>query len=239
MAYPSYNSPTNCWKGCTKCRLHTKRRNVIVSSQLIVHCPSKNYLPVRNNGNHVGVHRILSLPPENIRAAWRWLAQREGKEVLDRNYPHILTIGEAPGESEDLKGVPFYGVSGNILHTIFAYSQSTFLTTVTNTVCCRPVHTEETTTKSNLWGKNREPEEAEQELCLNHTFELLTSYHFDGVLLVGKIAETYNNKFLTHTLPTISIVHPAYIARQDYKLLTIKEQARKLQLWLKTLSRSS
>lgn len=147
---------------------------------------------------------------------------------------HLLVIGEAPGESEDVFGMPFIGVSGTIMNMVWSYSRTTFLSTVINTVCCRPVHTEETTTEKRLIGRNRQPVKAEQDLCIDHTIQIMMSYRFQGVITLGKIAQEYLDR-LTTSLPTLNLFHPAYISRMDYKLITIKEEARKLELWLKNL----
>ena len=140
-------------------------------------------------------------------------------------------IGEAPGESEDFHGVPFYGVAGHILRTVLDYSRTRFLATITNTVCCRPTATDPISNRLT----NRKPETSEQFLCLSHTQELLQAYKFDGVILFGEVADEYNKQFIKTTLPTLQLYHPAYIARLNYKLKPIREEGRKIQLWVKSL----
>lgn len=140
-------------------------------------------------------------------------------------------IGEAPGESEDFHGVPFYGVAGHILRTVLDYSRTRFLATLTNTVCCRPTGIDPKTERV----INRKPEPSEQFLCLSHTQELLDSYQFHGVILLGEVADEYNKQFVKTHLPTLQLYHPAYIARLNYKLYTIREEGRKIQKWVKSL----
>ncbi len=57
-------------------------------------------------------------------------------------FPKIMIIGEAPGEQEDIKGIPFVGRSGDLLtKALFAaFDNEYFWTKVynTNTVKCRP-----------------------------------------------------------------------------------------------------
>lgn len=209
--------------------------------QEIIHCPTKHYLPARNEGNHVGVHPINPLPPGKEWLAG-WYLERKNLYVRPPAFrssstlpfPHILVIGMAPGESEDLHGKPFVGISGNILNTVFAYAQSTFLMTCTNTVCCRPYHNPETTPAIKLHGKNRDPEPSEMEHCKPHIAQLLLSYKFSGVLTLGELA-TKHMKTFDHRLPTLSLFHPAYIARLAFKLYTIRDEAKKLQKWLNQL----
>lgn len=111
----------------------------------------------------------------------------------------------------------------------------TALCTITNTVCCRPVHTPETSPQLTKFGTNRQPEESEQDLCKDHFLELLLFHRPSGILLLGDVAKKYYTRLSLPNLPTLSLFHPAYIARMDYKLYTIRTQARELELWLKTL----
>lgn len=211
--------------------------------QNIVHCPSKSFLPSRNNGVHKGIHRIIPLPPGN---EWRAAVYLETNNLYvapptfkppnaPLPFPHILIVGMAPGESEDLHGEPFIGRSGNILNTMLAYSYSTFLMTCTNTVCCRPFHKKGITADEFLWGKNRDPEPAEMEHCKDHITQILLSYKFTGVLTLGEVA-TKHMKSFKHGLPSLSLYHPAYIARLGFKLYTIKDEAQKLKQWLRELN---
>ena len=100
---------------------------------------------------------------------------------------------------------------------------------------------------------NREPTKAEIELCKPHIDELLEWYQPHGVVYLGKIAESYKDpKYLVHEakllhtdaklfrhtaykkdfvyrhVPTLSLFRPAYIAKLEYKLLTIRKEAKKL-----------
>lgn len=196
----------------------------------IIHVVDKPRPPFHNPY----IHKINPLPPENLEDAWAWINQKYPLKHLRQYPPHILIVGEAPGESENLHGQPFYGIAGHILRTTFSWSMSTFLATITNTVCCRPVHTPETTTDEKKWRQNRQPEKSEQDLCKPHFTQLLESYQFDGLMILGEVADEYVKQFSLN-LPTLKLYHPAYIARLNYKLLTIKEEAKKIELWVKTL----
>lgn len=104
-----------------------------------------------------------------------------------------------------------------------------------------------------LLNWNREPTKAEIDLCKPHIDELVEWYQPHGVVYLGKIAESYKDpkyliseikllepeaKLFRHTsykagfaqrhVPTLSLFHPAYIARLEYKLLTIRKEAKKL-----------
>jgi uracil-DNA glycosylase len=71
------------------------------------------------------------------------------------------------------------------------------------------------------WNRNPTPGEIEQ--CAPHIDEIIQVYKPDGIVYLGEIAKSYR-----HTLPTLSLYHPAYIARMEYKLITVKKQAKQL-----------
>jgi len=76
----------------------------------------------------------------------------------------VMFIGEAPGQSEDLKGEPFVGAAGQLLDellTIAGLSRADVF--ITNVVKCRP-------------PRNREPKRSEIATCtpyLNRQIELI------------------------------------------------------------------
>lgn len=105
-----------------------------------------------------------------------------------------------------------------------------------------------------LQNWNREPTSAEIETCRPHIDELVQVFQPHAIVYLGKVAESYNvpryripieqlltpeAKLFRHTKTdseefvyrhpsTLSLYHPAYIARLEYKLLTLKKEARKL-----------
>ncbi len=65
----------------------------------------------------------------------------------------IMFIGEAPGATEDIKGIPFCGAAGKFLDEmleVIGLGRSDIF--ITNTVKCRP-------------PENRDPEDSEKEAC--------------------------------------------------------------------------
>lgn len=224
MGYDHHSTPIDSWEGCTKCRLHEHRRKVVVTKQM-VSLPDPS-IPEAPNVPRYRQTNLKPLLPQRLETVWSHFNTDPLK--------HILIIGEAPGEAEDAFGLPFIGTSGTIFNRICSFCNYAFLATVTNTVCCRPTHTPETTDKKNMIGRNRQPKKDEQDACVSHTIQLLLSYEFDGIVTLGEIAKDYLED-LTTNLPVLNLHHPAYIARMDYKLITIKEQARLLELWLKRL----
>lgn len=66
----------------------------------------------------------------------------------------VVLIGEAPGENEDLQGIPFVGRAGKLLNEFLAKAELSRENDlyIINTVKCRP-------------PKNRVPTDAEKEAC--------------------------------------------------------------------------
>ena len=159
----------------------------------------------------------------------------------------ILFIGEAPGELENRTGYPFVGISGRILEKIIGFTGLDFPYIITNAVGCRPVSLtyldydfEKNPVDSldelipgedyELYDWNREPTKAEIATCRPHIDELVQNYNPDGVVYLGKIAQSYAT-----TLPKLSLHHPAYIARQEYKLILALKQAKALRKFVTEL----
>ncbi|MCC8406502.1 MAG: uracil-DNA glycosylase [Rickettsia endosymbiont of Sceptobius lativentris] len=149
----------------------------------------------------------------------------------------IMLIGEAPGSTEDLKGIPFCGESGNLLdnmlHAIGISRKNNAY--ITNTVFWRP-------------PANRQPTLEEVDICRPFVEKHIALINPKLIILVGSTAATsllgknsgitkirqeyyfYTNKYLSAPIQTTAIFHPAYLLRQPmqkrtswYDLLKIKE----------------
>lgn len=126
----------------------------------------------------------------------------------------IMFIGEAPGQNEDMTGIPFIGRAGQLLRKFLfetGYTNDDFY--IANTIKCRP-------------PKNRKPTNEEKQACrhfLDKQIELLNpkvivlvgataleSFIFDKKLTIskarGKIFEIDKRKF-------VPIFHPSYLLR--------------------------
>lgn len=164
----------------------------------------------------------------------------------------LLFIGEAPGEFEDYLGVPFVGRAGSILSVLFDFCRADFTYVITNTVCCRPVdviyldHSTDPATHDKLkrgtdyelMNFNREPTKEEMDLCRPHIDEILVDLDPHGVVYLGKTAQSYTKKHMAKLgkkLPTLSLHHPAYIARLEYKVQIVRKEAAKLSHFVETL----
>ena len=149
----------------------------------------------------------------------------------------ILVIGEAPGQEEDLAGVPFIGRSGELLMNAFKSinldRQTNFY--ITNNIFWRP-------------PGNRKPTDEEMEICRPYLAKIVEIVNPKVIICVGSVAaqnvlkteETISNlrnKVFLESVPLkytgkiFAIYHPSYLLRNPSKkydmykdLLFIKEQ---------------
>ncbi len=228
---PAYHNTTPLadWSGCTRCRLHTTRRNVITRRSGFI-------------DNGVITHTAFFDKPNPTLPI-----------------PHVLFIGEAPGSLEDNTGLAFWGPAGRILTLVLKESSQahpnykfikpdnpeaeslrkkfgsiSYYFTITNTVCCRPTHTQETTVAAHKHGCQRSPVAAEINICKPHINELfLCPLRITHVVCLGEVAnQTYNS--LSHPIPALHLTHPAGILRQNYYALPIIKVGRQLRTWITT-----
>lgn len=120
----------------------------------------------------------------------------------------ILLIGEAPGQSEDSVGIPFYGPSGQLLDqmTLEAWGINGPSYVITNTVFCHPT--------DKAGGRNREPFKEEVLACMPNLMNVVDTVYPRLYIFAGKVAERYYVKMLK---PNITILHPAYLMRTGGK----------------------
>lgn len=149
----------------------------------------------------------------------------------------ILVIGEAPGQEEDIAGVPFIGRSGELLMNAFKSinlerSKNFY---ITNNIFWRP-------------PGNRKPTDEEMEICRPYLAKIVEIIKPQAIICVGSVAaqnvlqteETISNmrnkiytqaKSFVYTGKIFAIYHPSYLLRNPSKkydmykdLLFIKEQ---------------
>ena len=136
----------------------------------------------------------------------------------------IMVIGEAPGNNEDLQGIPFCGDSGKLLDEAFKAinlerSKDYY---ITNVIFWRP-------------PGNRPPTNEELAICRPFVERHMALLNPEILILVGSSAmnsvlqteEKISNirgkiinfapKFLTKSIPTMTIFHPSYLMRQPTK----------------------
>jgi len=130
----------------------------------------------------------------------------------------VVLIGEAPGENEDLQGIPFIGRAGKLLNEFLneaGLSREKDLYII-NTVKCRP-------------PKNRVPTETEKEACRLFLISQIEIIEPKIILLCGATAlkSFYNGKSTISKIrgeifdveingkkyPAMPIFHPSYLLR--------------------------
>lgn len=110
------------------------------------------------------------------------------------------------------------GENRRLLRLILDRLDYSFDAIITNVVSCRP--TEE--------DKARPPTPSEIERCRPKLQEVFDYTEYEAIIYVGKVATSITSK-----LPTHYILHPAAIARMEYRMFAIKEQALLLNRFLK------
>lgn len=128
-------------------------------------------------------------------------------------HAELMLIGEAPGQQEDLQGLPFVGKAGQLLtEMIRAIGMTREEVYITNVVKCRPPN-------------NRDPKPEEMAVCgvyLQRQIELVRP---KMILAVGRISAQYllqtdapisklrGKVHFLGEIPLIVIYHPAYLLR--------------------------
>lgn len=88
----------------------------------------------------------------------------------------IMFVGEGPGEQEDLQGVPFVGAAGKLLDDMLSIIDiDRTKCYIANIVKCRP-------------PRNRDPEEIEQEACINYLFHQIELVQPRVLVCLGRVA---------------------------------------------------
>ena len=98
--------------------------------------------------------------------------------VFGTGNPHavLMFVGEAPGESEDLSGTPFVGRAGKLLDKYLEYvgipREDVY---ITNILKCRP-------------PQNRDPEEREQDACMDYLRQQVKLIRPKMIVCLGRIS---------------------------------------------------
>ena len=140
----------------------------------------------------------------------------------------IMFIGEGPGGDEDRTGVPFVGKAGKLLDMVFSEvgikREDVY---IGNIIKCRP-------------PMNRNPEEGEQEACLDYLRNQVMLIKPKIIVLLGSIALKRilgKDYFITRArgkwvekrgilyMPTF---HPAAVLRDDSKLDALTQDLREV-----------
>ncbi|MGL9758722.1 MAG: uracil-DNA glycosylase [Wolbachia sp.] len=150
----------------------------------------------------------------------------------------IMLVGEAPGANEDLQGIPFCGASGMLLDKMLsAINLDRTKVYISNTVFWRP-------------PGNRKPTDLELDMCRPFVEKHIALISPQILVLVGGIAcyslldntktistlrgrfHAYTNQYLSHSITTSAIFHPAYLLRQPMQKRLAWEDLKKIREYL-------
>jgi uracil-DNA glycosylase family 4 len=152
----------------------------------------------------------------------------------------IMVIGEAPGNHEDLKGIPFCGDSGNMLNEILMSinlkRENDFY--LTNVIFWRP-------------PGNRRPTDEELAICRPFVERHIALFAPKIIILVGSTAMSailglkdpitkirgeildYQADFLTSPSKIFTIFHPSFLMRQPMKKKIVWQDMLTLEKFIK------
>lgn len=115
----------------------------------------------------------------------------------------VLFVGEGPGKSEDLMGIPFCGASGVLLHAaIDAVNTQRISTYFANILACRPCDEHK--------GPNRPPTLVEAAKCQPRLEQISALVKPEVVILLGKVTQKFGKILFPDAY---HLMHPAYILR--------------------------
>lgn len=140
------------------------------------------------------------------------------------NNSKVMVIGEAPGNHEDLQGIPFCGDSGKVLDDMFRAINMTRAENfyITNVIFWRP-------------PGNRRPTEEELAICRPFVERHIQLMNPEVLVLVGATSMSavlginepigqirgkfmdFSPNFLAKKIKTFTIFHPSYLMRQPSK----------------------
>lgn len=138
----------------------------------------------------------------------------------------IMFIGEAPGQDEDLQGIPFVGRAGQLLNKLLAHVQlKREEVYIANILKCRPPN-------------NRDPLPEEVAQCLPYLHKQIEMIRPKLLVALGRVAgqnllntaESLTNMrkrvWSYRDIPLIVTYHPAFVLRYNDKLDSAMEDMR-------------
>jgi DNA polymerase len=141
----------------------------------------------------------------------------------------VLFVGEAPGEQEDLSGIPFVGRAGKLLDKfLFAVDIDRDKVYIANILKCRP-------------PKNRDPLPAEEDACIGYLREQVSLINPKVIVCLGrisamrlikpdfKITQEHGQLFKKGNYIMTAVYHPAAVLRDPRKKEDMLEDMKKIK----------
>ena len=148
----------------------------------------------------------------------------------------VLFVGEAPGEKEDLSGVPFVGAAGKLLDKyLYAVGIDRERVYIANILKCRP-------------PKNRDPKPEEEEACIGYLREQVKLLDPKVIICLGrisamklikpdfKITQEHGKWFKKGNYLMTAVYHPAALLRDPRKREDMMADMEKIKEKLEKLS---
>ena len=146
----------------------------------------------------------------------------------------VLFIGEAPGESENTFGVPFWGQAGRLLDDIIAKGvhrdYPEIRVAITNLVGCIPRVTEGEESGKGKAKLYDEPDDRQIKQCSARLLDFVSIAEPRLIVTIGKLARNWLSVGMKDTIdvdrniPRIDIIHPAAILKLPSNLRNLKVQ---------------
>ena len=153
-----------------------------------------------------------------------------GNETAD-----LLFVGEAPGEQEDLTGIPFVGRAGQLLDKfLFAVDIPRSQVYIANILKCRP-------------PKNRDPLPEEEAECIDYLREQVRAINPKIIVCLGrisamklikedfKITKEHGTWFKKGNFYMTAVYHPAALLRDPRKNEEMLADMKKIKEFSDTL----
>ena len=141
----------------------------------------------------------------------------------------LMFVGEAPGEQEDLSGVPFVGKAGQLLDKfLFAVDIDRKDVYIANILKCRP-------------PKNRDPLPEEEDACIGYLREQVKHIQPRVIVCLGrisamrlikedfKITKEHGEWFEKGNYLMTAVYHPAALLRDPKKKEEMLEDMKKIR----------
>ena len=141
----------------------------------------------------------------------------------------ILFVGEAPGEQEDLSGIPFVGRAGQLLDKfLYAVDISREDVYIANILKCRP-------------PKNRDPLPEEEDACIEYLREQVALINPKVIVCLGrisamrlikpdfKITKEHGQWFKKGNYLMTAVYHPAALLRDPRKKEDMLEDMKRIK----------
>ncbi len=141
----------------------------------------------------------------------------------------LMFVGEAPGEQEDLSGIPFVGRAGQLLDKfLYAIDIKREDVYIANILKCRP-------------PKNRDPLPAEEDACIDYLREQVALINPKVIVCLGrisamrlikpdfKITKEHGMWFKKGNYLMTAVYHPAALLRDPRKKEDMLEDMKKIK----------